>query len=149
LTTKRLIIFVAEQFKFFLRSEVKDAVAHLRFLLNMHDSNAFRRILQRPPKGIGQATIDGIQSLDKRTCLRLVDFVNPITLKYADPYAPLLDGFVSGNVVVFDVESTGLDTFSDEVVELAAAKVDHNGRKNEFHAYLKNKKPVRDSILRS
>jgi DNA helicase-2/ATP-dependent DNA helicase PcrA len=76
----------------------------------------------------------------------LVDFVNPITLKYADPYAPLLDGFVSGNVVVFDVESTGLDTFSDEVVELAAAKVDHNGRKSEFHAYLKNKKPVRDSF---
>ena len=138
--------FVADQFRFFLRAEIKDAIAHLRFLLNTHDSNAFRRILQRPPKGIGQATIDAIQAIDRRTCVRLVDFVNPITLKYADPYAPLLDAFVSGNIVIFDVESTGLDTVSDEVVELAAAKVNHNGRQDEFHAYLKSKKPVGDSF---
>jgi len=37
--------FVADQFKFFLRAEIKDAIAHLRFLLNTHDSNAFRRIV--------------------------------------------------------------------------------------------------------
>ena len=72
--------------------------------------------------------------------------MNPITLKYADPYAPLLDAFASGNIVIFDVESTGLDTVSDEVVELAAAKVNHKGRQDEFHAYLKNEKPVGESF---
>ena len=138
--------YTAERFRFFLRAEIKDAIAYLRFLLNPHDSNAFRRVLQRPPKKIGQATIDAIQALDNRLCVRLVDFVNPISLKFADPYAPLVDGFTSGNVVIFDVESTGLDTAEDEVIELAAARIDRKGRQDKFHAYLKNTKPVGDSL---
>ena len=138
--------FVADRFRFFNRTEIKDAVAHLRFLLNPHDSNAFRRILARPPKKIGEGTVDAIQKVDKDVCLRLVDFVNPMSLKHADPYAPLVDSFASGKVVIFDVESTGLETTSDEVVELAAARVGRGGRLGEFHAYLKNTKPVGDSF---
>jgi DNA helicase-2/ATP-dependent DNA helicase PcrA len=138
--------FVVDRFRFFSRAEIKDAVAHLRFLLNPYDSNAFRRILQRPPKKIGEGTIDAIQQVDNDVCLRLVDFVHPISLQMADPYAPLVDGFASGKVIIFDVESTGLDTATDEVVELAASRVGRAGRLGEFHAYLRNTKSVGDSF---
>ncbi len=38
-----------EQFEFFRRQEVKDAIAYLRFLRNPFDGRSFQRMLLRPP----------------------------------------------------------------------------------------------------
>lgn len=45
---------------FYQRKEVKDLLAYLRFSLNPQDEASFRRIINYPKRGIGDATIDKI-----------------------------------------------------------------------------------------
>ncbi|MDR2468466.1 MAG: ATP-dependent helicase, partial [Spirochaetaceae bacterium] len=50
--------------KFYEREEIKDALALLAFMLNPRDEVNFRRIINKPARGIGAVTIDKI--LDER-----------------------------------------------------------------------------------
>jgi DNA helicase-2/ATP-dependent DNA helicase PcrA len=133
-----------EQFEFFRRQEIKDALAYLRLIQNPNDGGAMRRVLLRPARGIGEATLDAIQKEGVPAGLRLCDLAVGETLRRGDPYAALLDALRGGKVVAFDTETTGLDPSMDEVVELAtltAAK----GRVSETHAYLCNRVDVGES----
>ncbi len=49
--------------RFYQRREVKDALAYLRVLRNDHDQIAFERILNVPPRGIGEKTIEEVRRL--------------------------------------------------------------------------------------
>lgn len=42
---------------FYQRKEIKDLVAYFRFALNQNDEEAFRRIINLPKRGVGDATI--------------------------------------------------------------------------------------------
>jgi DNA helicase-2/ATP-dependent DNA helicase PcrA len=44
--------------RFFERAEIKDALAYLRLLINVHDDGAFERVVNLPPRGIGPRTVD-------------------------------------------------------------------------------------------
>jgi ATP-dependent DNA helicase UvrD/PcrA len=48
---------------FYDRTEIKDALAYARLANNLRDSSAMLRILNTPPRGIGQTTIDQLQTL--------------------------------------------------------------------------------------
>ncbi|MFC5580564.1 DNA helicase II [Rhodanobacter terrae] len=47
--------------RFFERAEVKDALAYLRLTANRHDDAAFERAVNRPPRGIGDRTLDALR----------------------------------------------------------------------------------------
>jgi DNA helicase-2/ATP-dependent DNA helicase PcrA len=46
--------------KFYEREEIKDALALLSFLVNPRDEVAFRRVVNKPTRGVGPVTIDNI-----------------------------------------------------------------------------------------
>ncbi|MDR2376841.1 MAG: ATP-dependent helicase [Treponema sp.] len=46
--------------KFYEREEIKDALALLSFLVNSRDEIAFRRVVNKPARGLGKATVDRI-----------------------------------------------------------------------------------------
>jgi DNA helicase-2/ATP-dependent DNA helicase PcrA len=46
--------------KFYEREEIKDALALLALLVNPHDEVAFRRVINKPARGIGSTTLDKI-----------------------------------------------------------------------------------------
>ncbi|MGE3320409.1 MAG: DNA helicase II [Candidatus Berkiella sp.] len=47
--------------RFFDRSEVKDVLAYARLLVNCHDDTAFERVINLPPRGIGDRTLENIR----------------------------------------------------------------------------------------
>ncbi len=46
--------------RFYDRAEIKDLVSYLRLLRNPQDNLALRRVLNKPPRGIGKATQDAL-----------------------------------------------------------------------------------------
>ncbi len=46
--------------RFYSREEVKDAIAYLSFLMNRSDEVSFRRVVNKPSRGIGAASVDKI-----------------------------------------------------------------------------------------
>lgn len=46
--------------RFFEREEIKDILAYIRLAMNPMDEIALRRIANRPPRGIGQRTVDAM-----------------------------------------------------------------------------------------
>ena len=136
-----------DEFQFFRRQEVKDALAFVKLAVNRHDVVSLRRILKRFGLGIGAKTIEKIESESMRAAgLRLTDFLDPEALEAGDAFAPLLDALERENIVVFDVESTGTDTMRDEIVQIAAIRIGKNGETKEtFERYLQNGKSVGSS----
>ncbi len=45
---------------FYQRKEIKDVIAYLRLIVNPHDEEAMRRIINYPARGIGQTTMDKV-----------------------------------------------------------------------------------------
>ena len=49
--------------RFFERQEIKDALAYLRLISNRFDDAAFERVINTPPRGIGERTLETIRQL--------------------------------------------------------------------------------------
>jgi DNA helicase-2/ATP-dependent DNA helicase PcrA len=49
-------------FRFYEREEIKDILAYLKLALNPMDEISFRRIANKPPRGIGPKTVDALVS---------------------------------------------------------------------------------------
>jgi DNA helicase-2/ATP-dependent DNA helicase PcrA len=47
--------------RFFERQEIKDALAFLRLVLNRDDDASFERVVNQPPRGIGERTMVGVR----------------------------------------------------------------------------------------
>ena len=52
--------------KFYERAEVKDIIAYLRVITNAHDDFSLKRIINKPKRGLGKATLDKLHDLAYR-----------------------------------------------------------------------------------
>lgn len=138
---------LVDQFKFFRRQEVKDILAFLKLIANRYDSLSLKRIVNRLPTGIGMRTLEAIESYKyKEVGIRLADYIDPLVLEYGEKFSLLINEFEKENIIVFDVESTGVDVTEDEIIQIAAIKLNKKGEVvDKFEKFLKNKKAVKDS----
>lgn len=137
--------YTVEQYEFFRRQEIKDALAYLKALLHPVDSGSLQRMLRRPPRGIGEAAIKEIMEDGLDYGLRLGDMVALQTFHYGDPYGLILEKYHSGNLVVLDVETTGTSTEEDEVIEIAATRLFKGEPVDKYEALILSEKPVGES----
>lgn len=57
--------------RFFERQEIKDALAYLRLIANRQDDAAFERVINTPPRGIGDRTLDTIRQITRNRQITL------------------------------------------------------------------------------
>ncbi|MBS0286457.1 MAG: DNA helicase II [Proteobacteria bacterium] len=57
--------------RFFDRAEVKDVLAYMRLLVNIDDDTAFERVLNLPPRGVGERTLASIRELAQKEQISL------------------------------------------------------------------------------
>jgi len=133
-----------ERYQFFMRQEIKDALAYLRFLANPFDTGAFKRLLSVPKRNIGLETLRQIYGEGDRCGLWLTDMALPQPFVNDDPLGAVIDAYRHGTLVVFDVETTGV-AIEDEVVEIAAQKLLNGQVIDHFQAYISDVTDVGDS----
>jgi len=65
LVRERIPYVMVGGIKFFSRMEIKNVLAYLRLLVNPADSVAARRIINVPPRGIGNVTVERISEVEE------------------------------------------------------------------------------------
>jgi DNA helicase II / ATP-dependent DNA helicase PcrA len=93
--------------RFYQRREVKDVLAYLRLLVNPQDVISFRRAVNTPKRGIGDATVAVIESFAREEGVNVLDAcrrVDEISL-----LAARAKGAVAGFVHVMDALQAHLD----------------------------------------
>jgi len=63
---------------FYQRKEIKDVLAYLRLIVNPSDEESLKRIINYPPRGIGQTTLEKIQIFSNENNLTIFDIVENI-----------------------------------------------------------------------
>lgn len=147
-----------EQFRFFERAEIKDALACLKILVNPRDKASVIRALLRLARGVGESTITDVNRRGEQVGLALSDFMTTSSYIHGDPFYRLTEAWHTDGVVVLDVETTDIYADVVEVVEIAAARIAKDYAVGTYRALLRNTVPVgpsesihhyRDDFLRA
>ncbi len=127
--------FKVSGFDLFSRAVVKDSLAFLNVLANANDRKAWSRVfkifsktstLKKSRKFIRQIFELGMLP---------ADFLEPPDHTLL-PFAPFNDVFENGRVVVFDTETTGLDS-SNDIIQIGAVEIVNGKIGREFEVFLK------------
>lgn len=127
-----------DHYNFFRRQEIKDALAHLKILFNRFDLDSAYRLAARPPKDLGEKTLDNIRQNNQDAGLRISDFLYLPNFSRPEPFAQLLDEYADGRLIVLDTETTGLNPARDEIIQFYAQEIINGQAEHALHCYLKN-----------
>ncbi len=124
---ERLQFFTAEEnLQFYRKPVVKDVLAVLKLLFNKSDRISMERIAQKYVRQVGVKTIEQIR-LQNAVGVSIASFLDEQAQKHLDPYHVLIESFEKGEIIVYDTETTGLDLKKDQMVQLAAVRLDREG----------------------
>ena len=123
----RLHFFTVDKdYKFFKTPIVRDVLAFWALLINPSDAVAMERIAEKYIYGVGAATVRAVGEMNGAG-LSLASFLEEDTYSDGDPFRTLIDAVNAKGVVVYDTETTGLDTASDGIIQIAAMRMDRRG----------------------
>jgi len=117
---------------FYQRAEIKDALAYMRLAANPQDDEAFKRIINYPARGIGNNTMDKIQSYAAENNISLWDAIQKITqgilkdsiAKKINDFKTLIESFI------IKVNVDNAYTFAYDVIKQSGMLADLNSNKN-------------------
>ena len=78
---------------FYQRREIKDVLAYLRFIINQRDTEAFKRIINLPKRGIGDTTIAKLELTAAERQEPIWEVVANIRQFQAGRFADTIEGF--------------------------------------------------------
>jgi DNA helicase-2/ATP-dependent DNA helicase PcrA len=91
--------------RFYDRAEIKDLISYLRVITNVHDNFSLKRIINKPKRGLGKATIDKIELSSIEAGKSMFEFISTLS----DPDLEAL---------VRKKSATELRDFVSEILEL-------------------------------
>ena len=107
-----------------------------------------KRIIRTFVKGVGDKRMEELESTAvRKTGLRITDFMST-NIFTREPYEQLEKGLVTKDIIVFDVETTGVNILEDRIVQMAAIRIDEEGNTiDTFERFINPGVPVGDSEL--
>lgn len=133
---------IIEDTKFFRRKEIKDLLAFFDYSINTRNGHALLKICEHPYINMPQWLIKALRQT-KDSYLYLHDWFK---MASRDPYGELDEAFEKNEVVVLDVESTGLNTTKDDIIQIAAIVYGNSGVTDKLDILVKPTKSVGDSV---
>ena len=134
---------VIEDTKFFRKKEIKEVLRFFDYTLNDRNNYALLKISEHPYINMPNWLIDQLNS-SKECHMYVSDWFK---CESKDPYAILFDAHNKQDIVILDVESTGLSTTEDEIIQIAAIKYGQLGCTDTLDILLKPTRPVGDSYF--
>jgi len=102
LVKNRIPYTIVGGMKFYERKEIKDILAYLKVIANPSDALSLRRIINIPPRGIGERTLDKLEALSKERGVSLYEglrlsieekWVSPLLRESLKEFVELLETF--------------------------------------------------------
>jgi DNA helicase II / ATP-dependent DNA helicase PcrA len=95
---------------FYQRKEIKDILAYLRFIINQQDEQAFRRIINLPKRGIGDASVDKLVVAAYDHDISIWEVLNNANKFIGGRVSNAIDDFVT-MIKSFQIEAERKDAF--------------------------------------
>jgi len=124
--------------RFYQRQEVKDVIAYLRLIHNPQDNISLMRIINVPPRGVGEKTINVLQSWAREHEVSLFEALRQVSRNAApDEAKRIVSSRVSQGLAAFDSLVAGLVARSRELS--LSALIDEILDRTGYRRYLLNK----------
>ena len=118
---------------FYNRKEIKDVLAYLRLLVNDNDEESLKRIINYPPRGIGQVTINKIIVGSKNNNLSMYETIRSakkINLALSNSAITKLENFID-QIEAFKIQNGKLSAFDIADLVIRETKIIDELRKDE------------------
>ena len=136
--------------RFFDRAEVKDMLAYLNVIANPTDETRLLRIVNEPPRGIGQTSLERIQTIAREEGISLFEAMSGASHRAGVTAGRKMEEFCAmirelQNMLV----SSPLDEFYDEVLRRTGYLAALEGKNtDESTARIENIQELKSSILK-
>ena len=134
---------IMEDTKLFRKKEIKTLLAFFEYAINERNGHALLKISEHPYIQIPEWLMRSLRGT-KSCYMYLHDWFK---LDSRDPYQELIEAYEHENIVVLDVESTGLSTTTDDIVQIAAIVYGKKGVVKELDILVKPTQSVGDSYV--
>ena len=126
--------------KFYEREEIKDLISYLRLLVNPHDDYSFKRIVNKPRRGIGKTSV--IKLEEAKGEKSFIEFIKENDLRFlSKKAAKTLKDFVNTLEFLSKSSLEELPELIEETIELSKSYKDEDKARNieEFYGLMHEK----------
>lgn len=127
--------------QFYKKPIIKDFLAFLRLSVNPEDVSSLERICKRRLKGVKTNLVSAIEGYGSAG-ISVSAFTRKETYDYGDPFAPLISAYENGEIVVYDLETTGANPYDDLPIQISAIKLGLNGVSDELNLFVIPEKEI-------
>ncbi len=122
--------------RFYDRAEVKDLISYIRVITNFNDDFSFKRIVNKPKRGLGKASVDKIELAAHAAQKSIFEFVKSSTLSALEELvrkknAKTLKTFVKDVQSIATVAKESTYTFIDVLEDTFKLKDIYKGQADE------------------
>ncbi|MDF2593808.1 MAG: polymerase epsilon subunit [Clostridia bacterium] len=134
---------VIEDTKFFRKKEIKELLAFFEYTINPRNGHALFKLCHHPYLNMEKWLLEHLNNT-KESYMYLHDW---FAADSKDPYRDLFTAYEHQQLVILDVESTGLDTTCDDIIQIAAIRYGKQGVGQALDILVKPTRPVGDSYF--
>lgn len=114
LTANDIPTVCVDQLKLFEKTSIRDLLSAFSFAINTNNLKALKRILKSPLVNMSVEKLNLIESDCAKIKISLADIL------ISKDYAALFRAYEANKILTFDVETTGLSSQQDEIIQIAA-----------------------------